>query len=641
MPIGFFPAPYPDELLYSLCARYNDITQYPNKNAVNVELFGPTSTNVIIDLPCRLNYFTKILPANNYYTVERIIYRHTLLNFYSPFLSPERFARIYTNMKDTGGSAVHKILGLQGFSIQTPKRLRFCPSCVSSDRQRFGETYWHRMHQLPGVEVCPQHLVFLETSGIASRHRSWGSFTSAEHEVKLTQATPLQSHDQCHTTLLSIARDAMWLLSESHLVFGLERIREFCATILSEKKFTYRDGRIKIKELSKAIKDTYSGNLLRILQCEFDALKKTDWVERVVNNLTMRRTSHPIRYLLLFNFLGYSAESFFERCKESELRSSSIRNVPFGTGPYPCLNPVCKHYKRRVINDVKVTVDWKSNGLIIGTFTCTCGFSYARKRADRTPKDLYRRDYIKSYGEVWEAALKLMWSDDSLSVSCISKSLGVTFQTIKYHAIRLNLSFPRLGPNGILTHANPIYRDCVLNSPRLQVCGSRLRQVNRKKWLLVIEKYPNVTVRSLRQKESRLYRWLQNHDQEWLKSNYPLVPKRSYSKLRKDWVSRDIQAAQEIRNIASRIKSPRGFPRQVTKTAIERHLQRVSLLNHGLPNMPLTSKVLAEVVESYLAFTLRRIEWATNWFIREGLTPSFRKFVRCARLSRSHLINTC
>lgn len=29
---------------------------------------------------------------------------------------------------------------------------------------KYGETYWHRIHQVPGVNVCPKHKTLLEDS---------------------------------------------------------------------------------------------------------------------------------------------------------------------------------------------------------------------------------------------------------------------------------------------------------------------------------------------------------------------------------------------------------------------------------------------------------------------------------------------
>jgi hypothetical protein len=36
-------------------------------------------------------------------------------------------------------------------------RYRLCPQCREEDLQTFSLTYWHRLHQIPGIDTCPAH----------------------------------------------------------------------------------------------------------------------------------------------------------------------------------------------------------------------------------------------------------------------------------------------------------------------------------------------------------------------------------------------------------------------------------------------------------------------------------------------------
>jgi len=96
------------------------------------------------------------------YTVERFIDNHTLLPFYSPFCPRMRVEQVREDMGGNNPVGVHGRLGI--LAIPRPNQLRFCPLCAQEDKKQFGESYWHRLHQLPGVEVCPTHAVFLENS---------------------------------------------------------------------------------------------------------------------------------------------------------------------------------------------------------------------------------------------------------------------------------------------------------------------------------------------------------------------------------------------------------------------------------------------------------------------------------------------
>ncbi len=49
--IGFFPDPYPDELLYSAFARFGDRSNYRNVATVAKELFGSSTGVAVIFFP--------------------------------------------------------------------------------------------------------------------------------------------------------------------------------------------------------------------------------------------------------------------------------------------------------------------------------------------------------------------------------------------------------------------------------------------------------------------------------------------------------------------------------------------------------------------------------------------------------------
>lgn len=146
--IGYFPDPYPDETMYSLCARYGERMQYSIKRAIGQELFGQEIIS-ITDLPVRLGSLVKALPpGHTCREVDRLIDRHTLLPLYRPFLLPERLHELRQKMRtDERMARTHS-----GIVCQPPRPewFQFCPHCVFEDRARYGECYWHRVHQING-----------------------------------------------------------------------------------------------------------------------------------------------------------------------------------------------------------------------------------------------------------------------------------------------------------------------------------------------------------------------------------------------------------------------------------------------------------------------------------------------------------
>jgi hypothetical protein len=149
--IAGFPAPYEEELFYSTCARFAKIVDYPSGRMVVQQLFGTTNATAITDLPSYLAHFVGHLTSGYLYTVNRIISEQTLMPFYIPFLPPERVNALRYDMAAGTGMGIHMRAGIMASRIRQPEHLRLCPECVVADRNRYGECYWHRVHQVPGV----------------------------------------------------------------------------------------------------------------------------------------------------------------------------------------------------------------------------------------------------------------------------------------------------------------------------------------------------------------------------------------------------------------------------------------------------------------------------------------------------------
>jgi hypothetical protein len=163
---SFFPTPYPDELLYSILARYHIRSGNLSPKATLRDLFGVSTVVATADLPSHINALIQNLPPFSTYTAESIIYRYTLYPFYSPFLFPKISELVFDSMKEHCWGDVHARAGIMASAVAAPSRLRFCPECLFEDERRWGEPYWHRLHQVPSVLVCSKHLCLLQPSKV-------------------------------------------------------------------------------------------------------------------------------------------------------------------------------------------------------------------------------------------------------------------------------------------------------------------------------------------------------------------------------------------------------------------------------------------------------------------------------------------
>jgi hypothetical protein len=605
--IGSFPTPYPDELLYSICARFSDRVSYVNSKATLVELFGAATASAVVDLPNRLNHLAAALPRGTSLTVERLINQFTLFPFFTAFLPPERVQLFRGDMATSSGSSAHMRAGVMASSIPVPAFLRFCPACKRKDEECYGETYWHRLHQLPGVEVCPIHQTFLENSAVGLRaNRKHLHFISAEQATQSVPAQLLDVRNRDHQALLHAALDAKRLLSHPISGTSLELLYGRYLRLLVERGLATYIGSIHVKKLLAEFTTYYSPALLKLMHCELRGrdVEKSNWLLRLAR--PPKHAQHPIYHLLLIQFLGCTAEEFFQL--PEELR-------PFGEGPWPCLNPAASHYEQPVIMKCQLG-DRLRYGKPTGQFSCECGFAYARTGPDSSPEDKLRIGKIISFGQVWETKLKHLWQDSSLSISEVGKRLGVDPLTVRRHAIRLEVSLSRSDKR-----LKPLARASWLKGNAVAAAREKKRRGYRSKWVSLMKPGLEITLKALRRKLPQEYAWLRQNDSEWLEGHKPRPHRRNQPTTGVDWKRRDAEYAAAVRAAVSRLKGASGRPVQMTRTAIGRALGVITLLRQKLHKMPLTAQVLAGVLETREQYAVRRVWWAADLYLQEDALP--------------------
>src|SRR5216684_5349641 len=97
--IGHFPDPFPDELMFSLLARFAERMNYPARYTSLLELFGVRHGIPAIELPNKLDQLVSVLPPGTSYTSDYLITRHKLLRLYAPFLPRWSYELIVTDMR--------------------------------------------------------------------------------------------------------------------------------------------------------------------------------------------------------------------------------------------------------------------------------------------------------------------------------------------------------------------------------------------------------------------------------------------------------------------------------------------------------------------------------------------------------------
>lgn len=615
--IGFFPDPYPDELLYSVCARLSLRSKYPRITATVRELFGSENATAIIDLPGRLTFLVSQLPPGHLYTAERLIEEHTLLPFYAPFLPPERLQNCKEDLCSARGNRIRERLGITASRLKLRECFRYCPTCVEEDRKKYGETYWHRIHQVTGVEICPHHAISLETSSAYWKDsKSPGKFISAEKALLDVSPSLLRLPEAQHPILLKIATDAAWLLRQRNLSIGPEILNRRYYNLLLRNGYAYYNGRIRTRELLRDFIGFYSPELLDKLRCSINDTSHS-WVTRLALKDKATVVQHPLCHLLLLTFLGYIAKEVLTQFTEYKA---------FGAGPWPCLNRASGHFNQPRVSECRVVdslVKGKSRRPM-GIFTCDCGFIYTRMGPDTSEEVRGHTDSVRAYGHIWEDTLSQLWLDQTISIREMAHTLGVYEATVVRRAIQLGLPYPR-NLSTIKQSVKISKRYLIRRRAMLDTLGDRRRE-----WLSVIKAHPNASRSELRRISYYLYFWLRRNDLDWLESHIPPSRKSVRKTSLLDWDSADRQLSVLVKAAATRINNLPGRPTRTSITAIIKEVGSRSLLEKQLDKLPLTAKVIEEHVESLGPFEIRKVLWAEELYIRDRVSPTKAQFIKRA-----------
>lgn len=174
--IGIFPELYPDELVYSCLARYAAYTGYVTHRSVAEDLFRNCLERPSVEF---FNALTE--DAMSHLTAKRdirdVIQQHTLFDYYARFAPAGKRKKLMDmiisgDMKSFNNSVSTRKLG--------ERSLRFCSICTQEEREKHGETFWHRSHQLPEIQICHKHGCYLHDTEISMRSKVSPAFYPAE-----------------------------------------------------------------------------------------------------------------------------------------------------------------------------------------------------------------------------------------------------------------------------------------------------------------------------------------------------------------------------------------------------------------------------------------------------------------------------
>lgn len=180
--IAYFPEIYPDELIYSVLARYFVRTGYLAYTFCAEDIFQDKRVRPDIEFlnvmkPEALELLCGDMP------VAELVEKHTMFPYYARFLPFGRRNKAFGALCSMSGD-YNNLLAIPKQKNGVQRYLRYCPMCADMDRTLYGESYWHRSHQMAGVRVCPIHGCELFNSSVIISGKASPNLVTAEQEIK-------------------------------------------------------------------------------------------------------------------------------------------------------------------------------------------------------------------------------------------------------------------------------------------------------------------------------------------------------------------------------------------------------------------------------------------------------------------------
>lgn len=304
----FFPTPYPDEILYSILARYHERSGNITTVQTAMDLFGRENNIPTVLLPNRIEDLVQNLPRGSIFTADYLLKNHSLFYYFVAFISGEKAGAVRKIIERGNASVAMLKLGMHTPLAKTNQYLRFCVTCFEKDKLEFGEPYWHRIHQIPGIEICPIHgNMQLMNSSIEIVHREGAKYEAANNENCVPKLIEQDSSEFIEQNLL-IAGEIQWLLGKEWDFLNGTKLRDVLELRLRELGYIEYPDRKRIVKLIPDF-EAFWGESIELVGGK-TSLARRSWIQYLIAQKDC--TSFSLRYIFIFLFLGLDMKSIFK-----------------------------------------------------------------------------------------------------------------------------------------------------------------------------------------------------------------------------------------------------------------------------------------------------------------------------------------
>lgn len=293
--LTYFPTPYPGEWWYSVLCRYHVRSGHSKYATTISELYGghPMVHGRLIPGGDCAAIIAQLPPGG--LSIDDVLANHTLLPYYTRFFEANKKRKVWEELRAGYGS------GITSVRTQMPdgtEGLKYCPVCYQADTAQYGEPYWHSVHQIPLLPMCPIHKVPLVSVPIKFARLSELFLPLISVHIPETESViapwmepltdmiaallcgnyhvPDDGHNNLHTALISHG-------------YGEERVSRYQS--------------VDVAKIQRAVMEYYGQ---QIYEQYFGRLSAA-----VMSRLVHWQLSSPDRYALLAVMVGLDADTLF------------------------------------------------------------------------------------------------------------------------------------------------------------------------------------------------------------------------------------------------------------------------------------------------------------------------------------------
>lgn len=400
--IGYFPTPYKDEFIYSILARYHQISSNKSEHITANELFTISMREINMDLFPYAKKLENRLKHFDFCNAVEIIEKYSFFNYYYKFLSYAPNNRFQSLMLEERSGWIGNELYRHDISQYNDKYYKFCLDCFEEDL-KIDLPYWRISHNLPGVTYCNRHNCKLVRSDVKFNGKK---FVVLSNEVKISDIPLLSDYEE---ELLKL------ITEETNYIFNCkENISEYVTPYIS---YLYdlgyiEDYTINEKKLKEHFMYFYSDNICKVLNINKDYV-----ISHVIKKIKSVSKEIPPLFQILF--------LIFCNKKIKDLKENNPISTPFNK---VVLKNCCNCFNGIFIHNCSLRFRGK---VLWGKYKCSiCEKIY---ETDAKDKNLSVRYGVKFSEQVME----LLFIED-LSVSEICSKLHISKTELKNYLITRN-----------------------------------------------------------------------------------------------------------------------------------------------------------------------------------------------------------